>query len=149
MILAGDDPPAEVRRQLSRWTASGRFIQLRRGLYALAPPHRKTDPHPFAIAARLRRPSYVSLESPLAYHGLIPESVPVVTSVTTARPGEVETPVGGFVYSQLGRVPNPGDRFTAAGLQVEVLTTAGRRIRRVKVSRLAEVGEEDEGPAEG
>jgi putative hemolysin len=43
--------------------------------------------------------------------------------------------VGGFVYSQLGRIPNPGDRFTASGVHTEVLSTTGRRIRKVKVSR--------------
>ena len=43
--------------------------------------------------------------------------------------------VGGFVYSQLGRVPNPGDQFTAAGVHTEVLSTTGRRIRKVRVSR--------------
>ncbi len=62
-LLSGSDSPAEIRRQLSRWSATGRLIQLRRGLYSLAPPFAKQVPHPFAVAARLVRPSYVSLES--------------------------------------------------------------------------------------
>jgi predicted transcriptional regulator of viral defense system len=97
-LLAGTDSPGEIRRQLSRWTAAGRVIQLRRGLYLIAPPHAKVQPSPFTVASRLRRPSYVSMQSALAYHGLIPESVPVVTSVTTARPGRLETPLGTFSY---------------------------------------------------
>src|SRR3990172_5493568 len=101
MLLAGEDPPAEVRRQISRWLASGRLIQLRRGLYALAPPHARELPDTLAVAARLQRPSYVSLVSALAYHGVIPEAVPVVTSVSTGRPRKFGTPVGDFVYRHI------------------------------------------------
>ena len=101
MLLAGDDSPAEIRRQLSRWVASGRLIQLRRGLYAFAPPYARTDPHPFTVASRLRRPSYISLQSALAFHGVIPEAVPAVTSVTTGRSGKLETAFGTFIYRHL------------------------------------------------
>ena len=101
LLLAGDVDPDSVRRQLSRLTASGRLIQLRRGLYALAPPYRKVKPHPFLVANHLVRGSYVSLQSALAYHGLIPEHVPVVTSVTTLRPGYRETPLGHFEYHHI------------------------------------------------
>ena len=41
LLLAGDVAPTAVRRQLSRWTKAGRLYQLRRGLYALAPPFQK------------------------------------------------------------------------------------------------------------
>src|SRR5437867_1233138 len=84
MLLAGEDSPPEVRRQLSRWTASRRLTQLRRGLYALAPPFARSSPNVLAIASRVRTPSYVSLQSALSHHGAIPESTPVVTSVTTS-----------------------------------------------------------------
>jgi hypothetical protein len=97
-LLAGDVDPADVRRQLSRWVSRGQIVQLRRGLYALAPPHRKTEPHPFLVANRLVRGSYVSLHSALAHHGLIPEHVPVVTSVTSGRPQKRENPFGSFEY---------------------------------------------------
>jgi predicted transcriptional regulator of viral defense system len=101
LLLAGDVNPASVRRQLSRLTASGHLIQLRRGLYALAPPYRKVKPHPFLVANYLVRGSYVSLQSALAYHDLIPEHVPVVTSMTTLRPGYRETPLGHFAYHHI------------------------------------------------
>ena len=97
-LLAGDVDPADVRRQLSRWVRSGHLVQLRRGLYALALPFRRTEPHPFLVANRLVRGSYVSLQSALAYHGLIPEHVPVTTSVTTGRPQHRENPFGSFEY---------------------------------------------------
>lgn len=37
----------------------------------------------------------------MAFHGLIPERVATVTSVTTSRGREFETPVGTFVYRQV------------------------------------------------
>ena len=97
-LLAGDVDAADLRRQLSRWVASGHIVQLRRGLYALALPYRKTEPHPFVVANRLVRGSYVSLQSALAHHGLIPEHVPVTTSVTTGRPQHRANPFGSFEY---------------------------------------------------
>lgn len=101
LLLAGDVDPADVRRQLSRWVKAGRIYQLRRGLYALAPPFQKVKPHPFLVANRLVRGSYVSLQSALAHYGLIPESVPVTTSVAASRPGRWETPFGLFDYRHI------------------------------------------------
>jgi hypothetical protein len=98
LLLAGDRDPGDVRRQLSRWTAAGKILQLRRNLYALAPPWRRVQPHPFLVANELHHPSYVSLQSALAYHGMIPEAVPVTTSVTTARPIQIDTPFGRYTY---------------------------------------------------
>ena len=101
LLLAGDVDPADVRRQLSRWTKSGRLYQLRRGLYTLAPPFQKVRPHPFLVANRITRGSYVSLQSALAHYGLIPEIVPVTTSVTTARNSRRETPLGTYEYRHI------------------------------------------------
>jgi predicted transcriptional regulator of viral defense system len=98
VLLAGDVDPADVRRQLSRWVAAGRLYQVRRGLYALAPPFQKVVPHPFLVANGLVHGSYVSCQSALAYYGLIPEYVAVVTSVTAARPGRWETPLGVYQF---------------------------------------------------
>jgi hypothetical protein len=101
LILCGDVDPADVRRQLSRWTSSGRLYQLRRGLYSLAPPFQKVRPDPFVIANHLVRPSYISLQSALSFYGLIPEAVPVTTSVTTGRPGFFSTPLGDFLFRHI------------------------------------------------
>jgi predicted transcriptional regulator of viral defense system len=98
LLLAGEVHPADVRRQLSRWTQTGRIYQLRRGLYALAPPFQKVKPHPFLVANWLMRGSYVSLQSALAHHGLIPEAVPVTTSVSAMRPARWDTPLGVYEY---------------------------------------------------
>ena len=120
-LLAGDVDPADVRRQLSRWVKSGRLQQLRRGLYALAPPYRKAEPHPFLVANRLVRGSYVSLQSALAYHGLIPEHVPVTTSVTTGRPQRRDNAFGSYEYHHVRPGLLTGCRIERLGENQEAL----------------------------
>jgi predicted transcriptional regulator of viral defense system len=100
-LLAGDVNPANVRRQLSRWTKAGKLLQLRRGVYTLAPPYQKVKTHPFVVANALVHGSYVSLQSALAHYGIIPEYVPRTTSVTTARPGQWQTPLGPYMYRHI------------------------------------------------
>lgn len=101
VLLAGEVDPRDVRRQLSRWVREGKIYPLRRGLYALAPPYQKVRPHPFAVANRMVRGSYVSCQSALAYLGLIPESVPVTISVTLLRPARWETALGVFEFHRI------------------------------------------------
>ncbi|MBN2399081.1 MAG: hypothetical protein JXI33_01935 [Candidatus Aminicenantes bacterium] len=100
-LQAGKADKADIARQLSRWTAEGKLIQLRRGLYMLAGAHSRLAPHRFLIANRIQRGSYVSLQSVLAFHSLIPEHVPVVTSVTTGRPRFLETGAGSYQFRHL------------------------------------------------
>ncbi|MBI2616191.1 MAG: hypothetical protein HYW52_11070 [Gemmatimonadetes bacterium] len=69
----------------------------------LGAPWRKVQPHPFLIANELQRPSYVSLQSALAYYAMIPEAVPVTTSVTTGRPVTLDTPLGRYRYRHVRR----------------------------------------------
>lgn len=101
VLRSGSVSDATLRPQLSRWTKAGRILQLRRGVYLLASPYRKIEPHPFLIANYLRSGSYVSLQSALAHYGMIPEHVPVVTSVTTARPERLNTPMGVFSFHHM------------------------------------------------
>jgi predicted transcriptional regulator of viral defense system len=112
LLLAGDIDPADVRRQLSRWVEAGKLAQLRRGLYALVPPYRRVLPHPFLVANLLVRGSYVSLQAALAHYGLIPEYVPVTTSVTPGRPGHFDTPLGSYLYRHLRKDLLTGYRRT-------------------------------------
>ncbi len=115
LLLAGDADARDIYRQLSRWKQAGKIYQLRRGLYCLAPPFRKTKPHPFLIANRLLLASYVSLQSALAYYGMIPEYVPMTTSVTTNRPAQWETPVGIFDFRHIQVNFFEGYRFLDLG----------------------------------
>lgn len=101
LLRAGDVDPVAVGSQLSRWVAAGKLVSLRRGVYVVAAPYRRREPHSFEIANMLVRPSYISLESALAFHGLIPEAVFATTSVTTARPSAYQTPLGRFDYRHI------------------------------------------------
>ncbi len=102
-ILAGQHSPASVRRQLARWVKAGKVVVLRKGLYVLAEPYAKQSPHPFVLANELRRASYVSLQSALAWYGCIPEFAPATTSVTTERPEQLDTPKGRFIFRHVKR----------------------------------------------
>ena len=115
LLLAGSVDPADIRRQLSRWTRNGRIHQLRRGLYVLAPPWRKRHPHPFLVANRLAPGSYVSGLSALAIAGVIPEYVAETTSVTPGRPGIRTTPLGRFSFRHLKGSMMFGYRQTELG----------------------------------
>lgn len=42
--------------------------------------------------------------------------------------------IGGFVYNKLGKMPSVGDEIHADGLTISVLSTLGRRIRKVRVA---------------
>jgi predicted transcriptional regulator of viral defense system len=101
LLQTGEVSRKELSVQLSRWVKAGRLIQLRRGVYAIAQPYRQNEPHPFLVANALRKNSYVSLQSALAFHGLIPEYVPVCTSVTTGRSEQLETALGIYAYRRI------------------------------------------------
>ena len=87
--------------QLSRWCAGGRLIQVRRGLYALAPPYRKVVPSRFLVANRLMPGSFVSTHSALAYACAIPEHVAPCTSCGPGRPHTRVTPLGKHIFQHL------------------------------------------------
>ncbi|MFP4166692.1 MAG: hypothetical protein ACLFUF_05940 [Opitutales bacterium] len=100
-LMAGQSSPEHLRRQLTRWVKAGKVLSLRRGVYVLASPYAKSHPHPFVLANALRRASYVSLQSALAWYGCIPEFSPTTTSVTTERPERLQTPMGRFLFRHL------------------------------------------------
>ena len=122
LLRVGEANPRDVATQLSRWVHSGRIVQLRRGLYALATPYARTRPAQFLIANRLVEPSYVSEEAALSFHGLIPDVVQTVTSVTSGKGGVRRTPYGAFDYRHIkpsllwGFEETPVDRYGQVAL---------------------------------
>ena len=98
-----------------RAVSSGEVSRLKPGLYCLSIPFRRTSPHPFAVAGLLLSPSHISLESALWHYELIPESVSMVTSVTTLRSRSFTTPLGNFAYKRV-----PADHSRAGTRAVEV-----------------------------
>ena len=98
-VLGGE--PKALSVQLHRWARAGKLILLRKGIYMLAKPYRHREHSLDSIANLLVTPSYVSLERALSIHGLIPERVPLIQSVTTSRPVSYQTNVGDFQYRHI------------------------------------------------
>ena len=107
---------SKPRDRIGRLVASGDIIRIRRGLYAFPAPLRKRPILREQLANLIFGPSYVSLESALSYHGLIPERVEAVTSVTTGRSRVFETPFGVFSY----RMQTPSRYAVGAQLLPEI-----------------------------
>ncbi|MCD5390847.1 hypothetical protein LR007_03170 [candidate division NPL-UPA2 bacterium] len=101
ILLAGVSDSRPVKVQISRWHKTGKLIQVKKGIYLLGASYRKVDVYGPHLASVLKKPSYLSLEKALEYHGLIPEAVPVWTSVTTKRPGKFVSEAGIFDYRHL------------------------------------------------
>lgn len=100
-FLSAGKQPDHIRPSVNRWVKDGKLIKLHKGLYALAEPWRKSSLEPFVIANKLKTPSYISLQSALAFYGMIPEYVPRVTSITTGRPQTIHTPVANFDFRHI------------------------------------------------
>jgi hypothetical protein len=97
-LLAGYRRPND---KIADWLAKGVLLPIRRGLYVLGPDDRESPVSSPLVANLLYGPSYVSLEFALSWHGLIPEGVFDVTSVTLKRSRVVTTPLGRFSYIHL------------------------------------------------
>lgn len=74
---------------------------LKSGVYVYNPIHNNSLLSKEIIANVLLGPSYISLDFALSFHGLIPESVHEVTSLTTKRSKYFETIYGVFSYQQI------------------------------------------------
>lgn len=77
------------------------LIALKKGLYTVGPNLDLPTPSTFLIANHLRGPSYISLESALAYWDMIPERVYEISSMTLKTSKRYSTEVGRFSYHQL------------------------------------------------
>ena len=78
---------------LHRYSKGGIVVRVKRGLYSFP----DALPPELYLANKLYNPSYVSREFALSYHGVIPENVYEITSVTTKATRRFETV--GKIYS--------------------------------------------------
>lgn len=92
---------AQPRMKISGMLAKGDIVRVKKGLYILGESLRR---RPFCrelLANLIYGPSYVSLEYALHYHGLTPERVETLTSVTCGRSRTFDSPVGTFSYRMI------------------------------------------------
>ncbi len=103
LVQLSGERRATIIHHLYRLAKAGRVLPLRRGLYTLAEPYRKAPLPLAALANATYRPSYLSCEWALSYHGLIPEGVPRYTSVTSRVPRRFANALGEFTYRHIKR----------------------------------------------
>lgn len=107
---------SKPRDKITRLLDSGEIVRVKKGLYCFGKALRREPVSREYLANLIYGPSYVSLDYALSYHGLIPERVEVVTSVSTRRSRGFLTPFGSYSYRILS------ERRYAVGV---ILETAG------------------------
>jgi len=101
MMLDALSGYAAPRDKLAHLRRKGLIVRVKKGLYVLDGPYRKRPICRELLANLIYGPSYVSLDYALHVHGLIPERVWEVTSVTTGRSRSFRTPFGVFSYRSM------------------------------------------------
>ncbi|MCK5851243.1 MAG: hypothetical protein KAH23_10035 [Kiritimatiellae bacterium] len=109
-VLSGYRKPRDV---ITRLLKRKIIIRIKKGLYCFGDYYRKELVSREYLANLIYGPSYVSLDFALSFHNLIPERVEMITSVTTCRSKDFDTPLGTFSYRML-----TGDRY-ACGIMLE------------------------------
>lgn len=97
-LMAALSGLAKPHDRITALLRSGRIIRVKKGLYVFGENYRQRPYSRELLANLVHGPSFVSLDYALSYHGLIPERVHQVTSVTSGRAKVFHTPVGTFVY---------------------------------------------------
>jgi hypothetical protein len=87
--------------KISECLKKGEIISLRRGLYVVSLPFQSLKPDKFQLANPIYGPSYISLESALAFYNLIPEKVFSTSSVTVKSSKIFDNYFGRFEYVHL------------------------------------------------
>lgn len=85
------------KRRLFEWQKKNYLIKVRRGYYCFT-DSLKNEPFLYYTANRIYRPSYISMETALAYYNFIPEEVFIVTSLTSRNTAFFNTPLSYYDY---------------------------------------------------
>lgn len=103
------------RDKITDFMRKGIIIRIKKGLYVFGDDYRDRPYSRELLANLIYGPSYISLETALQYHRLIPERVEALTSVTTGRSRRFDTPAGLFIYRQV-----PLEAYRVGMTRVEV-----------------------------
>ena len=88
----------QPRDKITKLLKNESIIRVKKGIYVFGKIYRR-KPYSLEILSHLiYGPSYISYESALSYHGLIPEAVKRTTAATLKKNKLFKTPVGEFVY---------------------------------------------------
>ena len=92
--------PEFNRNNLGHWVRQGYLIRLRQGYYAF-PEYKGSTDFTLYFANTIYKPSYISLHTALSFYGIIPESVPEITSVTTLKTITFSNDFGEYSYKNI------------------------------------------------
>ena len=87
-----------ANQKVSALERSGKIIRLKRGLFVVNPEWSGKRVCRELVANHLYSPSYVSMHTALRWYGLIPESVPLVQSMSVKHSRKFENSLGTFTY---------------------------------------------------
>ena len=87
-------------RRLVEWQLKGYLIKMKRGFNCFMDKE-KNEPFIHYVANKIYAPSYITLESALAFYNLIPEGVFTTTSLTTKYTTKYTNPIGNFEYRHI------------------------------------------------
>jgi len=92
--------PKLDKRRLTEWNKKGYIENIKRGFYRFTdqPIHQGLI---YFVANKIYSPSYVSLESALAFYEIIPEAVFSVTSISSLNTMKLKASVGNLTYNHL------------------------------------------------
>lgn len=103
------------RDKITSLLKKGEVVRVKKGIYVFGERYRRRPFSREILANMIYGPSYVSLETALYHHGLIPEGVEAVTSVTEGRGRRFFTPLGLFLYHEI-----PGKAYPIGIDSVEI-----------------------------
>ncbi len=89
------------RDKITALLRKGEIIRVKKGIYVFGERYRRRPFSREVLANMVYGPSYISLETALHHHGLIPEGVEAMTSVTDGRERRFFTPLGLFTYRRI------------------------------------------------
>ncbi|MCU0378148.1 MAG: hypothetical protein MUD02_04595 [Bacteroidales bacterium] len=92
--------PRFNRNNLGRWVRQGYLVRLRQGYYAF-PEYQESPEYALYFANIIYKPSYISLHTALSFYGIIPETVPQITSVTTLKTIKFSNDFGEYSYKSI------------------------------------------------
>jgi predicted transcriptional regulator of viral defense system len=101
--------------KITRLKQNGSLVRIKNGLYVIIDKDNENPLSTELIANHLYGTSYISLETALAYCGMIPERVYTIRSMTTKRAKNFTTPLGNFEYKTVS-----SDYFSI-GLRQEII----------------------------
>lgn len=89
------------RDKITSLLRQGVIIRVKKGIYVFGQKYARRPFSREILANMIYGPSCISLDFALQYHGLIPERVEAITSVTSGRGRRFVTPVGLFIYRRV------------------------------------------------